>query len=368
MEDNTSYGFVFQGSDFLSGSKINPVELINPKLAKSTKSHEVIDALSFAAEWYSGKSTFELKTSGSTGPAKNIEVAREQMIASAQGTIKTLHLTTKDHSLLCLSSEHIGGKMMLVRAMELGNKCTIVPSQKDPLAQYPTQHDFTFTALVPAQLQEILKRENGIEQLQKFKAILIGGSSIPLKIIELCKEYTLPAWQTFGMTETVSHIALRNLGKDEINYRVMDGVKIGVDNRNCLWMEGAVTNYNRIQSNDIIELIGSQEFQWLGRYDNVINSGGIKLYPEQIEAEISTLIPSTIAYFIYGLEDLEWGQKAVLILETQEVPKDLLPKIKTKLGSIKCPKIIIALDSFFRTTNGKIQRPQTIQKVIKTKA
>lgn len=363
MGQNESYGFEFKQGLFTKSGEINPLELINPKLAKSTKRREVLDALAFAAEWYSGKSTFELKTSGSTGPSKIIEVTRAQMIASAQGTINTLQLTIDDHSLLCLSTQYIGGKMMMVRAMELGNKCTIIPSQKDPLAKYPTKHKFTFTALVPTQLQEILNRENGIEQLKLFKAILIGGGSISLNINELCVNNQLPIWQTFGMTETVSHIALRNLGNVESNYKCMEGIEIGVDDRGCLWVEGAVTNHERIQSNDNIDLISATEFKWIGRYDNVINSGGIKFYPEEIESEISSLIPSNISYFIHGVVDQKWGQKAMLFLEAKEAPIDLLDQIKSALGSIKCPKEIVLVDEFERTTNGKIQRKQTVEKV-----
>ena len=364
MDKSESYGFEFKGEILTKNSGINPLELINPKLARSTKSREVIDALAFAADWYSGKSTFELKTSGSTGRSKTIVVTRAQMIASVQGTINALHLTNVDHSLLCLSTQYIGGKMMMVRAMELGNKCTIVPSQKDPLVKYSTQHKFTFTALVPTQLQEILKRENGIEQLKSFKAILIGGATISQNIRELCIIHKLPIWQTFGMTETVSHIALRNLGNGETNYKCMEGIEIGTDKRGCLWIEGAITNHTKIQSNDIVELISPTEFSWIGRYDNVINSGGVKLYPEEIESEISSLIPPNLSYFIYGLDDQKWGQKAVLFLETKETPMDLLTQIKTVIGSIKCPKEIILVDEFERTTNGKTQRKQTVEKAL----
>ena len=140
-----------------------------------------------------------------------------------------------------------------------------------------------------------------------------------------------------------------------------------MDNRGCIWIEGAVTNQRRIQSNDLIKLLSANEFQWIGRYDNVINSGGIKLFPEEIEAEISSIIPEHIPYFVHGVKDSKWGEKAILILETKDKTIDLLAQLKAKLGSIKCPKEIIFMDKFIRTQNGKIQRSQTVEKALHAK-
>jgi O-succinylbenzoic acid--CoA ligase len=233
--------------------------------------------LQFCQQWLAGQETFTLQTSGSTGQPKAIQLTRAQMITSAHWTGEALGLRPGDRALVCLSVAYIAGMMMLVRGFELGLQVTVIEPMSRPLAHFPPTVRFDFTAMVPLQLHETLRgtpHESVI--LDHMKAVLIGGAPISLALEEYSQRVQAPLYHTYGMTETVSHIALRRFnGPQRSDYFLpFDEVRLGKDARGCLTITSALTRGETLQTNDLVALQTDGSFRWLGRIDNVINSGG----------------------------------------------------------------------------------------------
>lgn len=325
-------------------------------------------ALAFCKEWLQGRETFQIQTSGSTGKPKTILLSRRQMQASAQMTARALGLKTGNNSLVCLDTRYIGGLMMLVRGMETGMKMTLVQAAANPLIHIPEDSHFDFTALVPLQLFTILKDGNAAI-LNKMKAILIGGAPVSLQLQKALQKVTAPVYHTYGMTETVSHIALRRLNGGDASeiFTAMDGVTLGLDNRGCLTISSEVTNGEKIITNDLVNFIDENRFLWLGRIDNIINSGGVKIKIENVERILEEILYNNLIFyrfFIAGLPDEKLGEKVCLIMEGEKLKalkeKDIKDQLKGKLSRFEVPREIFYVAKFKETATGKIQRQQTI--------
>jgi O-succinylbenzoic acid--CoA ligase len=333
---------------------------IPPRLSLPEHKH-LLDAFSFISEWQSGKEWFSLQTSGSTGTPKKLEVHRSRMEISASATISALGLTSEDKALICLPVNYVAGKMMIVRCLMANIETKIDAPSNDPLLPYPIDHYFSFVALVPLQLSIMVKRAGGLEQLCRFKAILLGGAAPSPELREICRVNHLPVWETYGMTETLSHIALKHLGRGEKDFKTLPGIKIGINENSCLWIESTVCEGGRIQTNDIVELHSDNSFLWLGRADHVVNSGGIKLNPESLEDKIKAHFPNLPNFILTGLPDERLGEKLVLLIESNEAFDfdSIKDPLKDLLGSKQVPKECHHLKSFVRTENGKIKRKAT---------
>ena len=322
----------------------------------------------FCQKWLVRQQEFVLKTSGSTGEPKQIILTRNQMIASAKLTGKTFGLNEGDSALVCLNVEYIAGIMMLVRGMELGLKLTIVEPSGNPL-QNLENSGFDFYAFVPLQLQNILENEKNIEFLNKAKAIIVGGAAVNKVLEKEVQKISVPVYSTYGMTETVSHIAVKRLNGVNKNdsFQVLEGVIIGIDERNCLNIIAEASNNLLIQTNDIVEIINEKEFQLIGRFDNIINSGGVKIQLEKVEKliENETKILNAKRYFAYGIEDERLGQKLVLFVEGETVNHDLkntfLINIQSVLSKYEIPKEIYFVERFMETATGKIDKKSVIK-------
>lgn len=325
---------------------------------------KVID---FCEKWMSGVMEFSLKTSGSTGEPKPIILTRTQMIASAKLTGKTFELKKGNNALVCLNVEYIAGIMMLVRGMELGLRLTIVEPSGNPLEKLKGKI-FDFFAFVPLQLQNLLNDSESVRILNKAKAIIVGGAAVGKILENNILLLNVPVYSTYGMTETVSHIAIRHLNgaKKNDNFQVLEGIKIGVDERNCLNIIADASNNELVQTNDMVEIINENEFKLIGRYDNIINSGGVKIQLEKIEklieSDIHKLNPKR--YFAYGIADEKLGQKLVLFIEGEEVGIDVRNKFSENLESIlskyELPKEIFYVRKFTETPTGKIDKRATV--------
>lgn len=328
-------------------------------------------SLSFCYAWLREQASFELQTSGSTGTPKSIRITRAQMQASAQATAHALRLKAGDKALVCLSTAYIAGKMMLVRGLEIGMPLIVIPPTSTPLQQIKEVIDFT--ALVPLQLKAMLEApdQRYIEQLNKMKAILVGGAAVDYGLEKLIREKLhAPVYSTYGMTETVSHIALRRINGPEYSdaYEILAGVEVKTDKRDCLAIRGAVSNHQWLQTNDIVEFSDERHFRWLGRADNVINTGGVKIYTEALESKLQEAMQTLgIArrFFLAGLPDERLGEKLCLFIEgkysidnTQE--KQLNAWMEMHLHPYEIPKQIFYLPEFIYTPTGKIQRKQSI--------
>jgi o-succinylbenzoate---CoA ligase len=318
----------------------------------------------FCEKWLSDEQEFTLKTSGSTGEPKPINLTRFQMEASAKLTGKTFGLKPQDKALVCLNVEYIAGIMMLVRGMVVGLELTIIEPNSNPLENLDNQA-FDFAAFVPLQIQKILENENHIEILNRMKAIIVGGAAVNEILEQKIQQLKVPVFSTYGMTETVSHIAIRRLNgihKSE-NFQVLEGVKIGIDERNCLNIIAAASNNVLVQTNDIVEIIHENEFKLIGRFDNIINSGGVKIQLEKVEKTFEKYIKDK-RFFAFGIEDLTLGQKLILVIETEDfVNEDILIEATNSLSKYEIPKQIFTIKNFSETPTGKIDKKGTIKKL-----
>ncbi|GAB4043559.1 AMP-binding protein [Spirosoma litoris] len=350
------------------------------------------EALAFCRAWLSGQEEFTLYTSGSTGTPKPIQLTRAQMQASARLTGQTLGLQSGDTALVCLNIHYVAGVMMLVRGMELGLPLAIVEPTGNPLSDFKaTDNHFAFTALVPLQLQTILEKNDAdqLAILNGMKAILVGGAATSPTLERALQVITAPVYATYGMTESVSHIALRRLNGPAASdlFTALAGVDLGTDERGCLHITSAATNFERIQTNDVVELVDPMHFRLLGRADRVINSGGVKVQPEQVEQLIHNVLGSLHSenysgrFFVTGLADERLGQRVVVLYERgargteHESRKNadssldgvtwatIQATVREKLGPYAVPKEIIFVDQFLETPTGKVDQKATIAQI-----
>lgn len=338
-------------------------------LPASAEQEEAV--LAFAQQWLRGDSSFKVQTSGSTGTPKLILVSRERMQASARLTLQALGLQAGDRALLCMNANFIGGKMMIVRAITGGLPLRVVEPTANPLLQLSVHEQPLFTALVPLQLQAILKDEKSLAMLNKMKAVIIGGAPIAPALEEALQLVKAPLYSTYGMTETVSHIALRRLnGPQKQDYfQALPNIQIAVDSRGCLSIDGPVVEA-AIQTNDVVEMLGQGRFRWLGRADNVINSGGIKVQAEQVEAvaeKILSHLGLSLRLLVGGQADERLGQKVVLLLEgaplAADIEQQLLNALSQHLPKYWAPRAILYRAKFVESENGKIRRNESWQNI-----
>lgn len=324
-------------------------------------------SLRFIHQWQSDLDEFKIKTSGSTGKPKNITLSRGQIKTSIQQTKSALKLLKGDSCLINLSVEHIAGKMMIARALDIGLKITIVHPSKNPLIGI--DKSFDFYSFVPLQIQTILEETPElIPFLNKAKAIIIGGAKVSVHLYSLIKNtIKAPVYATFGMTETVSHIALKQLNIDNENFNILNGIDVSIDERSCLKVKGEVTNNMWIQTNDIVKLL-PDGFEWIGRIDNVINSGGIKLQIESIERGIERAfydLSLNNRFIIIGKPDHKLGEAVSLIIEGKNINKKIiLDQLPNYLSKYEIPKQIIFVDVFHETESKKIDRNKVLDSIL----
>ncbi|RPA68400.1 acyl-CoA synthetase [Cyclobacteriaceae bacterium YHN15] len=323
-------------------------------------------ALSFCRDWLKGKGEFELSTSGSTGTPKIIQVSRKQMEISAKATHDFFGIEKEAKLLCCLNTQMIAGKMMLVRGMEWHAIIYLVQAQSNPLEE--VDQLFDFVAMVPLQVATCIENPFSRSKLANIKNLIVGGAPSSPDLLQKITELKLKAYQTFGMTETVSHVALAEIRGGELIYTVLPGVKIGLDDEDKLWIEAPMAKEARLQTNDVVELLHPKAFRWKGRADFTINSGGIKLQPEILEPKMAESIHSIFGnrnFFLFGKPDEKLGQKPILVIEFPKDEKralDLLNKLKAVLERYQVPKEILFNPEFTKTASGKINRTATFNK------
>lgn len=319
----------------------------------------------FLLDWLDTKDSILVNTSGSTGKPKQIQLQKQAMVNSAIATGTFFYLKPGNRALLCLPTNYIAGKMMLVRALVLGLEIDFVEPTINP--QFNSEIDYDFCAMIPLQLS------NTKERLKTIKKLIVGGASVSNALKNLVKDLPTRIFETYGMTETITHIAVKPINnfidvtsslssraetRDERSlFKTLDNVSISQDDRGCLVITAPKLSNEKIITNDIVRLHSDTEFEWLGRFDIVINSGGLKFFPEQIEAKLQNTISNR--FFITSETDEALGNKVILLIEGHKF--NLSDDSFQFLDKHEIPKQVYFIDSFVETTSGKIQRQKTLE-------
>lgn len=303
----------------------------------------------FLLDWFDDSPTIEMLTSGTTGKPKLITVAKQAMVNSAFATGDFFDLSPGNKALHCLPAKYVAGKMMFVRGFILGLDMDFVAPSSHPLANNDSKYDFA--AMVPLQAQ------NSLDQLGNVKKMIIGGVKINRTLESALKKLPVQAYETYGMTETITHIAAKKIG--EKAFTVLPNVTISYDDKNCLVIHAPRISEEVIVTNDLVELVNENQFVFLGRIDNVVNSGGIKLIPEIIEEKLSGRISAR--FFVFGKPDETLGEKLVLVVEGEKQAFDEL--VYEALDKYEKPKEILFAPKFIETGSGKIMRKETFAKI-----
>lgn len=300
----------------------------------------------FLMDWFDNKDFIEMRTSGTTGLPKVVKLQKQAMIQSALATGDFFKLEPRDKALLCLPVKFIAGKMMLVRSLILGLDLDIVEPSTQPLALNTAHYDFV--AMVPLQVQ------NSIEELKNVKKLIVGGAKMDSALEEKVLPLKTEVYETYGMTETITHIAAKRVG--ESVFTVLPNVKIAQDDRGCLAITVPSISEEPIITNDLVDIIRENQFIFLGRIDNVINSGGVKLIPEQIEAKLVGKINTR--FFVTGIPDSILGEKLILVIEGEK--QNFSSDFFNVLDKYERPKEIVFIPKFKENENGKLLRKPSL--------
>ena len=313
----------------------------------------------FLKDWNNDSDTIAVHSSGSTGTPKIMYVEKKRMLASAKITCDFLHLHKGDTALLCMSLDHIGAQMVVVRSIERGLHLVEVPPCGHPLANLDKSIDFA--AMVPLQIYNTLQVPQEKERLKQIKQLIIGGGSMAPEIEEELRSFPNAVWSTYGMTETLSHIAPRRVNGDEASewYTPLNNVRIRLNENDCLCILAKNICDNELITNDIATINNQDQFKIIGRRDNIINSGGLKIQIEEIEQKLHELGEKNFAIGSYP--DKKFGQIVVLLTDGKN--NDTKERI-SQLPPYWQPKRIVYTTQIPLTENGKIAR-QKVQEEIK---
>jgi o-succinylbenzoate---CoA ligase len=314
----------------------------------------------FLLDWLDDSEFVISNTSGTTGLPKTIKLKKQHMVNSAIATGNFFDLKPGDTALHCLPADYIAGKMMLVRAMVLGLDMDLTEPSSIPIFDY--EKPYELSAMVPLQL----KHMKGY--IQNINKILVGGAAISNVLKQIFKDCPTNLFETYGMTETVSHIAARRLNnfqnsKDDeperMFFTVLPNVAIRQDLRGCLTVDAPFVSDGEIITNDLVKMHSDTTFEWLGRIDNIINSGGIKISPELVENKLSNVVENR--FFIASEPDEDLGEKVIMLVEGTDDKID--GTVFENLDKYEIPKEIYYLDAFETTYSGKIKRKETLKLV-----
>jgi O-succinylbenzoic acid--CoA ligase len=300
----------------------------------------------FLLDWFDNNPYIDLQTSGTTGAPKIIRKSKQALVNSALATGDFFELSPGDKALCCLPTQYIAGKMMLVRSFILGLEIDYVLPSSNPLLNNDKQYDFV--AMVPLQVQ------NSLKELRHVKKLIVGGAKMSSSLEKSLSKVKTNVYETYGMTETITHIAAKKIG--EKAFSILPNVEIYKNENNCLVVYAPKVADEPIVTNDLVELINDHQFVFLGRIDNIVNSGGIKLIPEQIEEKLADVIPSR--FFVGGIPDAVLGEKLVLLIEGEKL--SLEDSIFNVLDKYEKPKEVFYVSKFTETESGKIRRKEIL--------
>ena len=313
-----------------------------------------MDLEEFLAEWHNDSPTVLVHTSGSTGKPKPLLVEKRRMEASARITCGFLGLKSGDSALLCMSLDYIAGKMMVVRALSFGLRLIVVKPSGNPLGTVAEPVDFA--AMVPMQVYNSLQVPEERKKLMAIKHLIIGGGAIDDALASELKTFPNAVWSTYGMTETLSHIALRRLNGHEASewYTPFEGVCLSQTDEGCLVIDAPAVHDGPLVTNDIVE-ISDKGFRVLGRKDNVICSGGIKIQIEEVERLLRAYVSSP--FMITKRTDKKFGEHVVMLTESMDMDlmRDVCRQVLPKYWQ---PRGYLHVDALPMTETGKPARKE----------
>jgi O-succinylbenzoic acid--CoA ligase len=298
---------------------------------------------------------FVFQTSGTTGRSKQIVFSIDKVKISAIGTHAIFSLFEGAVVLNALPLQYVASKMMLYRSLICGYSLYVLDPSFDEGIFDDLPDAVDFVPLVPLQVERLLSFKN--RPFQFIHKVLIGGASVSsgLRSNILDLDVRTKFYESFGSTETLTHIAVKEISKLDSDFKAIEGVHFS-EQKNCLVIHAPHVNDYPIVTNDLVDLISSKTFKWKGRVDNVINSGGIKIIPEQLEMKISTLINNP--FFIASVPSENLGQQVILVIESSTNYE--IDFSNSALGKYETPKKVYFIPKFYRTESGKILRKKCL--------
>ncbi len=310
--------------------------------------------------WNAENHFLKFETSGSTGKKKEIALSRGILEYSARTTMSTLDPQGEfKSSLVCINPQFIGGTMALIRALVGKHNISFITPSSNPLTQCDDEY-FDLVSMVPLQVQTIL--ESNPSLFRKVGTVIIGGAPLADKYVEMLKSIASTRfYHSYGMTETASHFAVKDLKADDF-FSVLGDAEIALSLSGTLKVRGTVTNDQWVETTDLVAIKDERKFLWIGRSDHIINTGGVKINPVEVENVLQGQID--VPFIVAGIPDEKLGQKLILVLESPTLSDDINLDF-SMLSKYQVPKEIVHLASFDYTETGKINRIETVKKLIK---
>ena len=334
----------------IEGKTFSPKDFEGKEPSAFFASEALAGLYAFLHEWFNEEDFVWVKTSGSTGKPKPFKADKMRMMQSAGMTCSFLGLYPGNTALLCMKMDYIAGKMVAVRSLIAGLSLIVVPTSSHPLKEITSRIDFA--ALVPLQVYNSLQNSAEKEKLAAVRHLIIGGGAIDEKMAETLPHFPHGVYSTYGMTETLSHIALRRLSGESANefYTPLEGVKLSLSEEGTLVIDAPHVSPEVLTTTDVAELKEDQQFKVVGRKDNVINSGGIKIQAEEVERLLRPYYGDTFA--ITSAPDPKFGQ--IVVLATTEAVDETV--LKAYLPVYYQPKRVIWIEKLPLTETGKVER------------
>ena len=328
-------------------------EFCREEISKNISPPWQLDIFRFIIDFLSDSEFFSQQTSGSTGVPKTIQLSKAAMLKSAENTILFFNLKRKQKAVLCLPVKYIAGKMMIVRAFLAQMNLILIEPEGTP--DFSNLREIDFCAMVPMQASNLLEQK----KWPKIKTLILGGAEISMKLNNQLQPLESKVFETYGMAETCSHIALKQINKEnpQQDFTTLPGIRISKDERDCLVIDTPFLK-EKIITNDCIELVSENTFKWLGRIDNVINSGGIKIQPEILEKKFEDILKKSCV--VLGEPDEILGQKIVLVIESDELENtnQILSKLFPFFDRKLLPKTVKFINELPRNKSLKIDREE----------
>lgn len=304
----------------------------------------------FLNDWESDAPCIEAHTSGSTGTPKLILLPKSDMEASAMATCRRFDIDSSSLLWLPLSINYIAGKMMVVRSIISGARLQLEQPSRTVLTTRPDSR-VTLMSIVPSQVEGLLKSP----YMDMIDNVIVGGAPLSAETEEKLRQAPFHTYATYGMTETCSHVALRDITAGESHFTAMPSVTFAIDSRGCLVINAPQYSFATLTTNDVVELIDEKRFLWRGRIDAVINSGGVKVHPEGVESLLRPVM-GNVAYMIASRPSTRWGREVILKVAGDCDRDKIMAFCREHLSPAQRPKEIVIVEEIPLTSNGKIRR------------